>query len=308
MKPLALDGQRREDGLTKSANQKPRGGRQVTFQGVFNGAVCVAFVIMTVGCAGLFCRMTQMETELQDLRRACTPMSDGGKAVGTTSDSPPDGPAHLPQEQNNNNRQAHSLRRRDAEGGPTESPKRRKRQKGSRRRNKCQKCKGKKGDAGPPGPPGARGPAGPAGNFTSTFAHFKSSGGRTALESATLNNWILADWANEENFPVASSGEITVEKPGIYFIYSQIVFYEKHHLVSYQVCVDGSMYLTCNESVENVTTDVTGRYKTCYVAGLAPLQAGARVEVRLPTENMFALLFHDTTYLGLIKVAELPST
>eukprot|EP00058_Branchiostoma_floridae_P007421 XP_002592909.1 hypothetical protein BRAFLDRAFT_65494 [Branchiostoma floridae] len=288
MKPLALDGQRREDGLTKSANQKPRGGRQVTFQGVFNGAVCVAFVIMTVGCAGLFCRMTQMETELQDLRRACTPMSDGGKAVGTTSDSPPDGPAHLPQEQNNNNRQAHSLRRRDAEGGPTESPKRRKRQKGSRRRNKCQKCK-------------------------EDIDNRQCLYGKINIDMpnvfpATLNNWILADWANEENFPVASSGEITVEKPGIYFIYSQIVFYEKHHLVSYQVCVDGSMYLTCNESVENVTTDVTGRYKTCYVAGLAPLQAGARVEVRLPTENMFALLFHDTTYLGLIKVAELPST
>ncbi|CAH1245633.1 EDA [Branchiostoma lanceolatum] len=303
MKPLALDGQRGEDGWA-SGDPKPSRGRP-TFQGLFNGAVCVAFVLLIFACAGLFCRVTQMERELQELHRAFTPLSDGAKAAGTPTVSPPDGPAHLPQ-QNNNNRQVHNVRKRDAEG-PTEAPRKRrhKKDKGDRKgKKKCPKnCKGKKGDAGPPG---ERGPPGPAGNFTSTFAHFKSSGGRAELETDTLNNWILADWANEEGFPVASSGQITVEKPGIYFIYSQIVFYEKHHLLSYQVCVDGSPFLTCNESVENATSDVTGRYKTCYVAGLAPLQAGAKIEVRLP-ENMFALLFHDTTYLGLIKVADLPS-
>ncbi|XP_078694334.1 uncharacterized protein LOC144923570 [Branchiostoma floridae x Branchiostoma belcheri] len=304
MKPLALNGQRGEEGLA-GESAKPTSARPLTFQGLFNGVVCAAFVLLAVACAGLFCRVGQMDRELRELRRACTVQADGAAPIATPTASPPDGSAHL-QQHNNNNRQVHIVRKRGA-AGPTEAPKRRhKKSKEGRRgkkKDRCPKnCKGRKGDVGPPGPPGSRGPAG---NFSSTFAHFKSSGGRGELESATLNNWILADWANEEDFHVASSGEITVEKSGVYFIYSQIVFYEKHHLLSYQVCVDGSMYLTCNESVENVTDGVTGRYKTCYVAGLAPLQAGARIEVR-GAENMYALLFHDTTYLGLIKVADLP--
>ncbi|XP_019644998.1 PREDICTED: uncharacterized protein LOC109485758 [Branchiostoma belcheri] len=280
MKPVALNGQRGEEGLA-GESAKPTRARPLTFQGLFNGAVCAAFVLLTVACAGLFCRVGQMDRELRELRRACTVQTDGAAPIATPTASPPDGSAHL--QQHNNNRQVHIVRKRGA-AGPTEAPKRRhKKDREGRRGKKKDRCpKNCKEDS--------------INMDMSTFSMHSP---------ATLNNWILADWANKEDFHVASSGEITVEKSGVYFIYSQIVFYEKHHLVSHTVYVDGSMYLTCNESVENVTDGVTGRYKTCYVAGLAPLQAGARIEVR-GAENMYALLFHDTTYLGLIKVADLP--
>ncbi|XP_041482752.1 uncharacterized protein LOC121429665 isoform X3 [Lytechinus variegatus] len=120
-----------------------------------------------------------------------------------------------------------------------------------------------------------------------------------------LSDWAYAYWTprrQKENF-VLNNGVVTVKEPGVYFIYSQVQFFDDHRLNGHVITIQGieeERFKCAERPAQNPLS-----MQTCYVGGLAFLHRDSRVAVRLAFSHRWVNMHRDSTYFGMYKVADL---
>ncbi|XP_043438901.1 tumor necrosis factor ligand superfamily member 12-like isoform X1 [Prionailurus bengalensis] len=99
------------------------------------------------------------------------------------------------------------------------------------------------------------------------------------------------------------SGEFTVTRAGLYYLYSQVHFDEgKAVYLKLDLLVDDALALRCLEEFSATAASSPGsQVRLCHVSGLLPLRPGSSLRIRtLPWAHLKAAPF--LTYFGLFQV------
>ncbi|XP_004468791.1 tumor necrosis factor ligand superfamily member 12 isoform X3 [Dasypus novemcinctus] len=99
------------------------------------------------------------------------------------------------------------------------------------------------------------------------------------------------------------SGEFTVTRPGLYYLYCQVHFDEgKAVYLKLDLLVDDALALRCLEEFSATAASSLGpQLRLCQVSGLLPLRPGSSLRVRtLPWAHLKAAPF--LTYFGLFQI------
>ncbi|XP_078614653.1 uncharacterized protein LOC144883831 isoform X2 [Branchiostoma floridae x Branchiostoma japonicum] len=134
---------------------------------------------------------------------------------------------------------------------------------------------------------------------------------QVAKENGQVNHWKIANWMNRPDYEQyynvfqldAVDGSLRVTEAGLYFVYSQVYYYDgSHAFLSHIVRESGERepFLQCIQSPVNESR----KYNTCFTAGVFHLDAGDKVFVELQQETGIVDMSPDTTFFGLIKIAE----
>ncbi|XP_078614657.1 uncharacterized protein LOC144883831 isoform X6 [Branchiostoma floridae x Branchiostoma japonicum] len=144
-------------------------------------------------------------------------------------------------------------------------------------------------------------------------AHIQGDAGGAVPVGAhgQVNHWKIANWMNRPDYEQyynvfqldAVDGSLRVTEAGLYFVYSQVYYYDgSHAFLSHIVRESGERepFLQCIQSPVNESR----KYNTCFTAGVFHLDAGDKVFVELQQETGIVDMSPDTTFFGLIKIAE----
>ncbi|XP_070538527.1 protein eiger-like isoform X30 [Ptychodera flava] len=187
---------------------------------------------------------------------------------------------------------------------------RRKNREERRRKDK----KGKKCKQGCTGPPGEPAPKFLAAHFQGDSEAAVHTGPRnprqygevTVGRGGEIHYWDYADWMKkpsyswlQNKFVLDHQGNITIQDSGLYYIYSQVQYYDSFPFMGHTVLINDKVFLRCTES----TVSDQRRFNSGYIAGVAYLEEDTKVSVRVSYDQRLIQLGPETTYVGLIKVA-----
>ncbi|XP_072034603.1 uncharacterized protein [Amphiura filiformis] len=136
-------------------------------------------------------------------------------------------------------------------------------------------------------------------------AHFEGSRDATidTGPSGWVPHWREANWMTSDltrKFDLnRSTGNVTVMEGGVYYVYSQMLYYDPRPFMGHSVYIAGEKKLTCTEC----TVDKYRKFNTCYIAGLFQIPAGGKVGIKVDYENSTVSLHYDSSFFGLIKLA-----
>ncbi|XP_019613614.1 PREDICTED: uncharacterized protein LOC109461674 [Branchiostoma belcheri] len=106
----------------------------------------------------------------------------------------------------------------------------------------------------------------------------------------------------DEGFTL-EDGILTVEKTGLYFIYSQILYLEDPDAdlaTTHSVVVnEEEVFLTCMNSMVGVPP-----WHTCYTAGVRALEANSAIHISMKCDGCCISLSSDATFFGAILLKE----
>lgn len=133
---------------------------------------------------------------------------------------------------------------------------------------------------------------------------------RNGDQTFTYKPWKVANWslpANDYSFN-KNEGKIKIERKGLYFIYSQLLYHNSAARSSYVIMVDKEMYVKCMGSVDSIMSGShssdNARYKTCYVGAARVLEKGQHVWIN-DLYGHYISPDAKSNFFGLIKITDL---
>nr|XP_054754428.1 uncharacterized protein LOC129260481 isoform X1 [Lytechinus pictus] len=143
--------------------------------------------------------------------------------------------------------------------------------------------------------------------------HFQANLNRTTTigvgEAGWVPYWALsssllkagsADYMDEikREFRLSARGNVTVRTPGLYYVYSQMMYYDPNEYIGHTIVIDGVEAFTCIAPI----SEQTSKYKTCFIGGLVYLPPRAKVAIKMLYTPRRVCLFEDTSYFGMFRV------
>ncbi|XP_070538502.1 ectodysplasin-A-like isoform X6 [Ptychodera flava] len=166
--------------------------------------------------------------------------------------------------------------------------------------------KGDKGDVGEKGPPGE-----PAPKFDVAAAHFIGDFDKAVRmgKGGEIHYWDYADWMKkpsyswlQNKFVLDHQGNITIQDSGLYYIYSQITFLDANAFVGHSVHIGDYRFLRCKLFRDFKVPLIIQQYHTCHVSGIAQVESGQKVYVRLSHSELKVDIQSDSSYIGLYRL------
>ncbi|XP_030833153.1 uncharacterized protein LOC100890814 [Strongylocentrotus purpuratus] len=120
-----------------------------------------------------------------------------------------------------------------------------------------------------------------------------------ALSSSILNAG-SSDRMDEikSEFRLSARGNVTVRTPGLYYVYSQMMYYDPNEYIGHSIVIDGVEAFTCIAPIAGQTS----KYKTCFIGGLVYIPPRAKVGIKMLYAPRRVCLFEDTSYFGMFRV------
>ncbi|XP_070538529.1 protein eiger-like isoform X31 [Ptychodera flava] len=187
---------------------------------------------------------------------------------------------------------------------------RRKNREERRRKDK----KGKKCKQGCTGPPGEPAPKFLAAHFQGDSEAAVHTGPRnprqygevTVGRGGEIHYWDYADWMKkpsyswlQNKFVLDHQGNITIQDSGLYYIYSQVLYYDPSTFMGHAIYVNADKFVSCTKT----TPRPDAKYNTCHTGAVTQLDGGSRVSVRIIYANRVINMHADSSYVGLVKLA-----
>ncbi|XP_070538508.1 uncharacterized protein [Ptychodera flava] len=161
--------------------------------------------------------------------------------------------------------------------------------------------KGDKGDVGEKGPPGE-----PAPKFLAAHFQGDSEAAVHTGPSGEIHYWDYADWMKkpsyswlQNKFVLDHQGNITIQDSGLYYIYSQVLYYDPSTFMGHAIYVNADKFVSCTKT----TPRPDAKYNTCHTGAVTQLDGGSRVSVRIIYANRVINMHADSSYVGLVKLA-----
>jgi len=120
------------------------------------------------------------------------------------------------------------------------------------------------------------------------------------LEATDEGEWRLSRWAMrmkaDISFPVTRGGRVGVPSPGLYLIYVQVTYKDKHKDQGFSVLVNDNVAIECQEhrGMEMMIM--------CHTSGLLYLEQGDNVSIRDLNQDRIKDVRHGKTFFGLVKL------
>ncbi|EAA04449.4 AGAP006771-PA [Anopheles gambiae str. PEST] len=119
------------------------------------------------------------------------------------------------------------------------------------------------------------------------------------------------DWTAKDNVSkqallsqttFAFDGEqLTINEPGLYYLYAQVTYDNEHGNNGYKVMVGGKKHLSCTVHVQGQNTNA------CFTAGLTEIEtAGTTVAIEDFDHGRHHVMYPEKTFFGVYKVGRLP--
>ncbi|XP_070538514.1 ectodysplasin-A-like isoform X17 [Ptychodera flava] len=174
--------------------------------------------------------------------------------------------------------------------------------------------KGDKGDVGEKGPPGEPAPKFLAAHFQGDSEAAVHTGPRnprqygevTVGRGGEIHYWDYADWMKkpsyswlQNKFVLDHQGNITIQDSGLYYIYSQVLYYDPSTFMGHAIYVNADKFVSCTKT----TPRPDAKYNTCHTGAVTQLDGGSRVSVRIIYANRVINMHADSSYVGLVKLA-----
>jgi len=120
------------------------------------------------------------------------------------------------------------------------------------------------------------------------------------LEATAGGNWRLSRWAMrmsaDVGFPVTNDGRVGVPSPGLYLVYAQVTYMDKHKYQGFSVLVNDNVAIECQER-RGVEMEMM-----CHTSGLLYLEQGDKVSIRDVNVDRIQDVSHGKTFFGLVKL------
>merc|ERR1711872_386143 len=120
------------------------------------------------------------------------------------------------------------------------------------------------------------------------------------LEAAAGGHWRLSRWAMRMNadigFPVTQDGRVGVPSPGLYLVYAQVTYVDKHKYQGFSVLVNDNVAIECQEH-GGMEMEMM-----CHTSGLLYLEQGDKVSIRDLNVDRKTDVSHGKTFFGLVKL------
>jgi len=120
------------------------------------------------------------------------------------------------------------------------------------------------------------------------------------LEASAGGQWRLSRWAMRMNadigFPVTQDGRVGVPSPGLYLVYAQVTYLDKHKYQGFSVLVNDNVAIECQEH-RGVEMEMM-----CHTSGLLYLEQGDKVSIRDVNVDRKTDVSHGKTFFGLVKL------
>ncbi|XP_033638135.1 ectodysplasin-A-like isoform X6 [Asterias rubens] len=114
--------------------------------------------------------------------------------------------------------------------------------------------------------------------------------------------WKYADWMDSDvrsRFILGQTGNVTVTEGGIYYVYSQMLYYDPSVFMGHSLYIGEQKRFSCTEC----TVDRDRKFNTCYIGGVVQINNGDKVGIRVSYANRVINLHPDSTHFGLIKLS-----
>ncbi|XP_071798616.1 uncharacterized protein [Asterias amurensis] len=114
--------------------------------------------------------------------------------------------------------------------------------------------------------------------------------------------WRYADWMDSDvrsRFVLGQTGNVTVTEGGIYYVYSQMLYYDPSVFMGHSLYIGEQKRFSCTEC----TVDRDRKFNTCYIGGVVQINNGDKVGIRVSYANRVINLHPDSTHFGLIKLS-----
>ncbi|XP_022110362.1 uncharacterized protein LOC110989945 [Acanthaster planci] len=158
----------------------------------------------------------------------------------------------------------------------------------------------------PSGPPEDSGCRHCTGNMFGIAAHIEGNrfGNIPILDRdgwiSGLTVWRMSSHTLEtEQFKLSILGGVTVKESGLYYVYSQVLFYDPNSTVGQSICINDRPRFTCTKS--NISDEA--KQSTCFIGGVVRMSAEDQVRIKLSIPGLTVALYPDTTFFGLFRVA-----
>uniref|UniRef100_A0A182FHL6 THD domain-containing protein n=1 Tax=Anopheles albimanus TaxID=7167 RepID=A0A182FHL6_ANOAL len=95
--------------------------------------------------------------------------------------------------------------------------------------------------------------------------------------------------------------QLTVNEPGLYYVYAQITYDNQHDVNGFKVLIGGQKHLSCTVHARGENTN------TCFTAGLAEIAtAGTHIAIEDVDHGRQHVMYPEKTFFGAFKVGRLP--
>ncbi|XP_050093480.1 protein eiger [Anopheles aquasalis] len=95
--------------------------------------------------------------------------------------------------------------------------------------------------------------------------------------------------------------QLTVNEPGLYYVYAQITYDNQHDVNGFKVLIGGQKHLSCTVHARGENTN------TCFTAGLAEIStAGTPIAIEDVDHGRQHVMYPEKTFFGAFKVGRLP--
>lgn len=147
---------------------------------------------------------------------------------------------------------------------------------------------------------------------TSKFRHIRPphyhGNHRMYHPQGKFRDWSPAHWVEEygmdSSYDMDHEGVLTVEQPGIYYIYSQIFYADNHDTCGYRIEVNGKALFQCSISSSSFKHNLSDIKKnSCYTGGLTKLEAGDIITLREVEGTRYTFFEHPKSFFGLFRIA-----
>ncbi|CAL4075683.1 unnamed protein product, partial [Meganyctiphanes norvegica] len=137
-----------------------------------------------------------------------------------------------------------------------------------------------------------------------TVAHFIASNNTMEDNSLIHKSWTPAPWMEKLGLNKKyqlNLGTVTVKEPGLYYIYSQVLYANGRYGTGYQIVVDGIPVMECNLAPLEPTN-------SCHTSGVTYLPRNAAVVVRDLERYMTPIIREEASFFGLVKLLDAPAS
>eukprot|EP00090_Calanus_glacialis_P026393 TRINITY_DN4149_c0_g1_i2.p1 TRINITY_DN4149_c0_g1~~TRINITY_DN4149_c0_g1_i2.p1 ORF type:complete len:403 (-),score=113.30 TRINITY_DN4149_c0_g1_i2:67-1206(-) len=134
---------------------------------------------------------------------------------------------------------------------------------------------------------------------SSTAIQLEAGPGHDASAGVVHNHWKLARWSRrlgaDSSFPV-SRGRVGVPSPGLYLVYAQVTYTDKHKHQGFSVLINDNAALECQEN-RGMAMEMM-----CHTGGLLYLEQGDRVSIKDVKAGRKIDIGNGKTFFGLVKL------
>lgn len=143
---------------------------------------------------------------------------------------------------------------------------------------------------------------GDSSKYSTSHEHFE---GNRLRHPGMFEDWTPSSWVNQLRMSqqfVYENGKLEVKGSGLYFVYAQIQYLDKHDTNGYQVFVNREPQMQCVVTTHTDSDPHRPKSNSCFTAAVLYLNEGDQLSVRDIVSLRYSVFERTKSFFGLFKI------